>query len=141
MGRKKLTLQERCERMTKRRRFKFDDWTPFIELLSPYCQRWLIVGAIAKEFRSLLRIDDSVDIRTLTFLDFRLTRDEADDKPPCTHQQIYKCLAKLLDAIGCEGTKHGEAMIFRYICNGHSNLSVKEKPLQSAVNKLRTRIC
>ena len=121
--------------MTNRRRYPYDDQKPFIELFKPEYQRWLIVGGIANEIKTLLRNGDTIDIRTLTYLDFRLTRDESDDRPPCTPTQIYRWLAKLLKKTGSIGTKYGKSMIFRYITDGHSNLFVDELSLKALVNK------
>lgn len=135
MGRKKSTLQERFERMTLRRRVKYDEQTAFIELFKPSCQLYLIVGPIAGEFRSLLRNGDKVNIRTLTYLDFRISADNADHKESCAHKQIYQFLHQLLKFTGCKGTMFGKSMIFRYITDGHSNLSISEKSLETAVNK------
>lgn len=121
--------------MTNRRRYRYDDQKPFIELFKPEYQRWLIVGGIANELKTLLRNGDSIDIRTLTFLGFRLKRDDSDNRPPCTPTQIYRWLAKLLIKTGSEGTKYGKSMIFRYISDWHSNLSVDELTLKASVNK------
>lgn len=135
MGRKKDTLEQRSTKMTQRRRYRYDKTKPFIELLKPEYQRWLIVGDIARELKSLLHNGDAVDVRTLTFLDFRLTEDETDDTQPCTHRQIYQWLAKLLEKTGSKGTRYGKDMIFRYICGGHSNLLTDELSLKTSVNR------
>ncbi len=135
MGRKKDTLKQRSAKMTNRRRYHYDDQMPFIELFKPEYQRWLIVGGIANELKMLLRNGDTIDIRTLTYLDFRLTQDESDDRPPCTPTQIYCWFAKLLTKTGSEGTKYGKSMIYRYISDWHSNMSVDELTLRSSVNK------
>lgn len=140
MGRKKATLKERSDRMTQRRRYRYDDNKPFIELLKPEYQHLLIVGQIAQNFKSLLRNGKTNDIRKLNYLDFSLPTGASEDKKCCTHQQVYQCLARLLKATGCKGTKYGKSMIFRYISNGHSNLSVSESSLQSLVNKELTKI-
>lgn len=135
MSRKKDTLEQRSAKMTNRHRYRYDDQKPFIELFKPEYQRWLIVGGIANELKTLLRNGDTIDIRTLTYLDFRLTRDESDDRPPCTPTQIYRWLAKLLIKTGSEGTKYGKSMIFRYITDWHSNLFIDELSLKALVNK------
>lgn len=136
MGRKKATLQERSDRMTQGRRKKYDDQKPFIELFKPEYQRLLIAGKIAKEFKSLLHNGDKVDIRTLTYLNFRLIPTETDDRPCCTPKQVHECLRRLKDATVSEGTRYGWSMIIRYITDGHSNLSESEISLQSAINKV-----
>lgn len=135
MARKKYTIEERSAKMTARRRYHYDDQTPFIELLKPEYQRWLIVGGIASELKTLLRNGDSINIRTMTYLDFRLTQDESGDRPPCTPTQIYRWFAKLLIKTGSIGTKFGKSMIFRYITDWHSNLFVEELSLKALVNK------
>lgn len=136
MGRKKATLHERSDRMTQRRRKKYDDLKPFIELFKPEYQRLLIAGKIAEEFKSLLHNGDKVDVRTLIYLFFRLAPTETDDRPCCTPKQVHEFLRRLKDATGSEGTKYGWAMIIRYITNGHSNLLESESSLQSAINKV-----
>ena len=135
MGRKKDSLAQRSAKMTERRRYRYDDQKPFIELFKPEYQRWLIVGDIANELKTLLKNGDTIDIRTLTYLDFRLTRDESDDRPLCTPTQIYRWLAKLLIKTGSIGTKYGKSMIFRYTTDWHSNLFVDELTLKALVNK------
>ena len=135
MGRKKYTLEERNKSMTQQRRYRYDDNMPFIELLKPSYQHLLIVGKIAKELKSLLRNGNTIDIRTLSFLDFRLPSETSDYDQCCTHKQVYQCLARLLKATGNKGTMYGKSMIFRYISNGHSNLLASESSLQSLVNK------
>lgn len=75
MGRKKDTLEQRSAKMIKRRRYRFDEETPFIELFKPEFQRLLIVGDIAEELKSLLKNGDKADIRKLTYLDFRQAAD------------------------------------------------------------------
>lgn len=140
MGRKKNTLEQRSAKMTARRRYHYDDQTPFIELFKPEYQRWLIVGGIASELKTLLRNGDSINIRTMTYLDFRLTRDESDDRPPCTPTQIYRWFAKLLIKTGSSGTKYGKNMIYRYITDWHSNLFVDELYLKTSIDKEITRI-
>lgn len=135
MGRKKDSLEQRSAKMTNRRRYHYDEQTLFIELFKPEYQRWLIVGGIANELKTLLRNGDTIDIRSLTYLDFRLTQDDSDDRPPCTPTQIYRWLAKLLIKTESEGTKYGKSMIFRYITNWHSNLFIDELTLKSLVNK------
>lgn len=121
--------------MTKRRRFRYDDSEPFIELLQPKYHPMLRFGKMGNELKSLLKNGDKVDINTMTYLEFRLTDNPEDDKPCCTHEQIYKWFAKLLLTTRSEGIKYGKAMIFRYITNGHSNLSIDELSLKTAVDK------
>ena len=135
MGRKKDTLQQRNDKKTKRRRYRYDENTPFIELFKPEYQRLLIFGAIAKELKSLLRNGDSADVRELTFFDFRLTADQQDGIVPCTYAQIHRWLAKLLLAVGKDGTRYGESMIFRYLTDGHSTIFEKELSLKASVSK------
>lgn len=137
MGRKKDTLQQRSAKKTIRRRFRYDDGLPFIELLKPEYQRWLIVGAIAEELKSLLRNGDKIDMRTMAYLDFRITKDKSDDRLCCSRKLIYMWFAKLLNKTGSKGTRYGKDMIFRYITNGHSNLSIKENSLKTAVDKYK----
>ena len=126
--------------MTNRRRYRYDDHTPFIELFRPEYQRWLIVGDIANELKTLLKNGDTIDIRTLTYLEFRLTPDESDGRPPCTPKQIYRWFAKLLIKTGSNGTKYGKAMIYRYITDWHSNLFVDELYLKTSIDKEISRI-
>jgi len=128
-------MEERSDRMTQRRRYRYDNNKPFIELLKPEYQHLLIVGKIAQDFKSLLRDGNTIDIRKLTFLDFRLPSETSDYEQCCTHKQVYQCLARLLKATGNKGTMYGKSMIFRYISNGHSNISASESSLQSLVNK------
>jgi hypothetical protein len=135
MGRKKDTLQQRSAKKTMRRRFRYDDEKPFIELLKPEYQHQLIVGDIAKELKSLLHDGDKIDIRTMTYLDFRIIKEEPDGRPCCSRNLIYMWLARLLNKTGGKGTRYRENMIFRYITNGHSNLNVKETYLKTAVYK------
>ena len=125
--------------MTQRRRKKYDDTKPFIELFKPEYQRLLIVGKIAEEFKSLLHNGDVDEIRTMTYLSFRLTPSETDDRSCCTSKQVHECLRRLKDTTGREGTMFGWAMIIRYITDGHSNLSESESSLQSAINKVFTK--
>lgn len=135
MGRKKDTLQQRSAKMTDRRRYHYNDETPFIELFKRKRQYFLIAGKIAWELKALLRNGDKVNIKKLTFLEFRLEEDEEDEKTPCSCTQVYQWLAKLLLAVGDEGTKYGKTMIFRYLTDGHSNLFEKESSLKTSVNR------
>ena len=59
MGRKKDSLAQRSAKMTERRRYRYDDQKPFIELFKPEYQRWLIVGDIANELKTLLKNGDT----------------------------------------------------------------------------------
>ena len=140
MGRKKDTLNQRSAKMTKRRRYRYDEKTPFIELFKPEFQRLLIVGTIAKELKSFLRNGDSTDIRKLNFIDFRLTADQQDGIAPCACAQIHQWLAKLLLAVGKDGTRYGVSMIFRYLTDGHSTIYEKELSLKTSVNKAIRKI-
>ena len=135
MGRKKATLKERSDRMTQRRRFRYDDNKPFIELLKPEYQHLLIVGEIAQKLKSLLHNGNNINVRNLIFLYFKLPSAASDNKQCCTHKEVYQWLAQLLKATGSKGTMYGKSMIFRYITKGHSNLSLSESSLQSLVNK------
>lgn len=128
-------MQQRRDKMTHRRRYRYNKRTPFIELFKPEFQRWLIVGDLAKELKSLLRNGDKTDIRELTFLDIRT--DVSGNKIQSTRKQIYLWLAKLLTTIGGQGTRYGESMIFRYITNGHNNLFFDELSLRTSVNKYK----
>jgi len=121
--------------MTQRRRKKYDDAKSFIELFKPEYQRLLIAGKIAEEFKSLLSYSYKVDVRMLTYLNFRLGPTETDDRPCCTPKQVHEFLRRLKDATRIEGTAYGWAMIIRYITDGHSNLLESESSLQSAINK------
>ena len=138
MGRKKDCLRQRRDKMTHRRRYHYNEETPFIELLKPQYQRLLIVGDIAKEFKSLLRNGDKVDVRTMTFLKFKT--DNSDPKLYCAHKQIYVWFAHLLITIGKQGTRYGESTIFRYITDGHNNLFIDELSLKMSVNKYKRSI-
>lgn len=141
MGRKKDTLKQRSARMTKRRRYRFDEETPFIEMFKPEFQRLLIMGDISEELKSLLKNGDKADIRKLTYLDFRQAADPQDEIPSCTRAKIYQWLAKLLLVIGDEGTMYGKSMIFRYLANGHSSIFENEFSLKTSVNTAIRRIC
>ena len=112
--------------MTQRRRYRYNKRTPFIELFKPEYQRWLIVGDIAKEFKSLLHFGESIDVRKLAYLNFRLTKYELDDKPCCTHTQIRQWVKKLLAVTGSEGTRYGKSMINRYILETNSNFYTRK---------------
>ena len=120
--------------MTNRRRYRYDDQMPFIELFRPEFQRWLIVGSIANELKKLLKNGD-INIRTMAYFEFRLTQDDSDPKPSCTPTQIYRWFAKLLIKTGSVGTKYGKSMIYRYMTNGHSNLLIDELTLKTSVDK------
>ena len=135
MGRKKSTLEERHNRMTKRRRIRYDDMEPFIMLFKPSVHHLLTHGKIGKELKALLKDGDETDFNTLTYLEFRLKTSKTDDRPCCTLKQVHQCLHRLLDTTGSSGTMYGKAMIIRYIANGHSNLNENERCLQSAINK------
>ena len=124
--------------MTHRRRYHYNEETPFIELLKPQYQRLLIVGDIAKEFKSLLRNGDKVDVRTMTFLKFKT--DNSDPKLYCANKKIYVWFAHLLITIGKQGTRYGESTIFRYITDGHNNLFIDELSLKMSVNKYKRSI-
>lgn len=122
--------------MTRRRRVRYDDKKPFIELFKAPFHYLLKAGTIGRELRSLLKNGLEINITTLTYLDFRLPPDDKkDDAQYCTLAQIYSCLHKLLDKTGHNGTRYGKAMVFRYLTDGHSNISISESSLQSAVNK------
>ena len=140
MGRKKATIEERSKRMTQRRRYRYNDEKPFIELLKPEYQHLLIVGEIAQNFKTILRNGKTIDVRQITFLEFRLPSEASDDKQCCTHKQVYQWIARLLKATGSKGTMYGKSMIFRYISKGHSNLTASESSLQSIVNKELAKI-
>lgn len=135
MGRKKETLKKRNAKLTMRRRYHYNEKTPFIELFQPKYQRFLIVGRIANELKGLLRNGDTINIRELTFLEFRLTKDGGDKKKYCLKTQIYKWLAKLLHISGKEGTMYGKSTIFRYLTDGHSNFFETELSLKTSVNR------
>ena len=126
--------------MTMRRRYTYNDETPFIELFRPEYQRFLIVGRIADELKELLRDGDTVDIRELIFLEFRLAEYEECEKTFCLRKQIYQWLARLLNIIGNEGTRYGKSMIFRYLTDGHSNLFEAESSLKTSVNRALKKI-
>lgn len=120
--------------MKMRRRYHYNDETPLIELFRPEYQRFLTVGEIVKELKGLLRNGDTLDIRKLKFLEFRLAEYEEDEKT-FLRAQIYRWLAKLLHSTGNEGTRYGKSMIFRYLTDGHSNLFETELSLKTSVNK------
>ena len=131
-----MTLEERRARMTRRRRIRYDDKKPFIELFKAPFHYLLKVGTIGKELRWLLRNGTEIDIQTMTYLDFRLPgKGQIDDGSYCTLNQIHSCLRKLLDKTGSRGTRYGKAMVFRYLTHGHSHISGSESSLQSAVYK------
>jgi len=134
MGRKKSTLQERSDRMKQRRRVRFDDDTPFIELIKPQYHHLLTHGQIGKELRKLLVDGDDADLKALTFLRFRINGGYK-------HDVIHYWIRCLLDTIGRDGTMYGNAMIFRYLTSGHSNLRKSERTLQNAVYKTLTNNC
>ena len=140
MGRKKDTLQQRSAKKTNRRRYHYDEKTPFIELFNPKCQRLLIAGEIAWELKALLRNGDIINIKTANYLEFRLPTSEQNEKETCTCKQIYLWLARLLNSAGKEGTQYGKSTIFRYLTDGHSNLSESESSLQTSVNRERRKI-
>lgn len=135
MGRKKDSLQQRSAKLTQQRRFRYDDSKPFIELFKPKYRPMLKFGKAGRELKSLLKDGDKVNLSTLTYLEFRLTAEPGVDKAPCTHKKINQWLAGVLKITGSEGTQYGKAMIFRYITNGHSNLSIDELSLKTAVDK------
>jgi hypothetical protein len=135
MGRKKDTLKQRKSKMKLKRRYHYNDGTPLIELFKPEYQRFLIVGIIAEELKGLLRNGDMIDIRELSFLEFRLAEYGEDEKTFCLRKHIYHWLAKLLLSIGNDGTRYGKSMIFRYLTDGHSNLYEKELSLKSSVSR------
>ena len=126
--------------MTDRRRYHYSKETPFIELFNPKCQRLLIAGEIAWELKALLRNGDNINIKTANYLEFRLPTSEQNEKETCTCKQIYQFLAKLLKCTGNDGTQYGKSMIFRYLTDGHSNLSESESSLQTSVNRERRKI-
>ena len=126
--------------MTNRRRYHYDEKTPFIELFKFESQRLLLFGSIAEELKGLLRNGDTIDIRKVTFLEFRQPKDVEDEKMPCTRTQIYQWLAKLLYSTGKEVTKFGNSTIFRYLIDGHCNLSESESSLKTSVNRERRKI-
>lgn len=122
--------------MTRRRRVRFDDRKPFIELFKAPYHYLLKAGKSGMELRNLLRNGTDVDIMTLTYLDFSLpTSGKNDYGQYCTLKQIHSWLRDLLDKTGSKGTRYGKAMVFRYLTHGHSNISCDESYLQSAVYK------
>ncbi len=126
--------------MTQRRRYRYSDDKPLIELLKPEYQHLLIVGEIAQKLKSLLHNGNTINVRNLLFLYFKLPSAASDDKQCCTHKEVYQWLAQLLKETGSKGTMYGKSMIFRYITKGHSNLLISESSLQSLVNKELTKI-
>ena len=126
--------------MTNRRRYHYDENTPFIELFKFKSQRLLLFGNIAEELKGLLMNGDTINIRKMNYLEFQLPTSEQNEKETCTCKQIYLWLARLLNSAGKEGTQYGKSTIFRYLTDGHSNLSESESSLQTSVNRERRKI-
>ena len=87
-----------------------------------------------EDLEKLLVDGDDADLKALTFLRFRINGGYK-------HDVIHYWIRCLLDTIGRDGTMYGNAMIFRYLTSGHSNLRKSERTLQNAVYKTLTNIC
>jgi hypothetical protein len=125
MTKGRISLEKRKVRKQQRRRFRYDDQTPIVELFS-LTVRDSAISWLEKEVLPLLVGNTKIfSAEEIFYFDIKNNN----------QRHFKKSLAKFLKKIAdVKGTKYGEMMIFRYLCDpNHSSLSCQEDSLKTSI--------
>ena len=127
MAKGRISLEKRKARKQQKRRYRYDDSTPVVELFTLEV-REVAIEWIEKDVKPLLEgYFACFSADEIWYFDFK----------EGTLRTFKRSLARFLKRIGIgKGTKYGELMIYRYFCDpNHSTISCTEDSLKSSIRR------
>lgn len=127
MTKGRITLEKRKAKKQQKRRYRYDDDSPVVELFT-IAVRNMAIEWIEKDVMPLLE-DYSAHFSAdeIHFFEFK----------EGTLRTFKRSLARFFKSIGGKkGTKYGDNMIIRYFCDPrHSTILCKENSLKSSIRR------